>query len=97
MKPKYTPGTWIQKWNLVQEIGPSGLIQRTIATVGILWSYENQDEAQEYTRLIASAPELLEAVQAAEQWINGDIGPGRQEEILLILRGALKKAEGDKE
>ena len=61
---KHTPGPWGQdKWGSLQTEGGQDVLLRGITTISA-GSDERIAEAEANTRLIAAAPELLEACQA---------------------------------
>ena len=81
----YTKGPWIQRGKFIEAVGG-----HTIATCGM--------ETRDYkiiganARLIAAAPDLYEACQAALECLeNNGFGKAYVEDI---LRAAIKKAEG---
>lgn len=62
---KHTPGPWGQdKWGSLQTEGGQDVLLRGITTISA-GSDERIAEAEANTRLIAAAPELLEALEKA--------------------------------
>jgi hypothetical protein len=51
----------------------------------------SDDELEANARLIAAAPDLLEALQAARRWIANDESPGA-DDVWLLIEDALAKA-----
>lgn len=45
--------------------------------------------------MMAAAPEMYEALEAAVQLIDGDIGPGRENEVRELIVSAMKKARDE--
>lgn len=89
----HTPGPWNYGYHEVIEnyiVGPdNGDGIRVVADVG--------PSRRADARLIAAAPELLEAAETALQWVAGEGGYDTLEphEIEDILRDAIAKAKGE--
>lgn len=88
---EHTPGPWEAIEDTVRARGS----QRAIADCGT-WHVGTQDKAN--ARLIAAAPDLLDALKAAVEWIDPD-EPDlvNREECAADLekaRAAIAKAEG---
>ncbi|HGJ9326842.1 hypothetical protein [Pseudomonas aeruginosa] len=67
---KHTPGPWGQdKWGSLQTEGGQDVLLRGITTISA-GSDERIAEAEANTRLIAAAPELLEALQVCIEQIT---------------------------
>lgn len=100
----HTPGPWTSDWHTVHS--PDGGI---IAWCGEGRSEYDSDRAQDAlfnanTRLIATAPELLEALECAEQFISNGVElgyialPDRPDpalDTLPAIRAAIAKAKGE--
>lgn len=97
--PKHTPGPW-------RIVGVDGAIYADNGIdVGLVHGVNREaDESEDHEMhanacLIAAAPELLEACEQAEYWLQceaesaapGEIVPT---DILRVLRAAIAKAEG---
>jgi hypothetical protein len=107
---RYTNGPWIAKGNLVRTDELDGSYHREICQVGILWTYSNQAEAEANARLIASAPELLDAIKGLLAVWKGDfLADGGAPDVLDRIEymssipelgnaiRAIRKAEGKDE
>ena len=70
MKTQHTPGPWTHK--ATASLGPQyavyGESDRTGRDVAVV--YNNGNEAEANARLIAAAPELLEALEKAADWLS---------------------------
>lgn len=96
-KSQYTPGPWIvdNSGFGVRDCYPNGkhnMPYRMLAHCGPGWSTENQPEAEANARLIAAAPELLEALKRI-------MDPTRIPQKLSDFEfayAAIAKAEGNK-
>jgi len=95
MSAAHTPGPWefvqagsgdFPTWNV--RIGERGLI-----TLPATASMETMDAD---ARLIAAAPELLEALRLCKRYIDGGHGlyPGLHHEAYVAARDAIAKSEG---
>lgn len=96
---KHTPGTWVESsefedWsidtggnNTFCLVGPEG--EAPVAIVVVPSAFDMDDELDANARLIAAAPELLEAAQA---WIAEEEGKGRSGTISMYA--AIAKATG---
>ncbi len=91
-KPSFTPGPWTQ--------GAGGEVWKDGVLIAIAKGSGNDGMEMRgaNARLIAAAPELLEAAQGAVNWIEG-MGPFICEKAsiraaLIGLRAAIAKAEG---
>lgn len=89
---KHTPGPWLQnKYGSVVDRAGDGVQFRGVSTL-CSGSDERIEEAEANTRLIAAAPDLLEAledcVQAMQMFrVNG--------QILVNAKAAIAKAKGE--
>ena len=78
----HTPGPW--------RVGEgTGYINQTAIEPSIGCVYGKGEECVATAKLIAAAPDLLEACKAAEQWLSGWASA---EPYINILRAALVKA-----
>jgi hypothetical protein len=87
---KHTPGPWqYESRPLGSAIAKDGYClataHGTIAIKGGQWPHEAN------ARLIAAAPDLLDAAERAEWWLSTISG---SEAIRAVLRAAIAKAEG---
>lgn len=66
MASRFTPGPWV-----LRPQGSEIEVKHGIYTIGMVHNYNSPQEANEANaRLIAAAPELLEALQDALAWID---------------------------
>jgi hypothetical protein len=79
MHTKHTPGPWIVTGNFIDCDTPPCRIAVALAS----------PEMEANARLIAAAPELLEALKACEPWCNDN-------RAVVMAREAIAKAEGTK-
>jgi hypothetical protein len=92
---KHSPGPWHRDDLLALNGRP--VIARTTGRIPISantddWlGYDGEDEANAY--VIAAAPELLEALEAASDWIDAQLGEPRLE-IQAKVQAAIAKATG---
>ena len=108
METKHTPGVWeIEKRNLDLEIDIKSSNGKRICQVkafqGASFNDPTIEEAKINAKLIAAAPELLEALEAINARINGDfdnpalikfgtLSTNTNQDIYLITNNAIKKA-----
>ncbi|HGW5815188.1 hypothetical protein [Pseudomonas aeruginosa] len=96
---KHTPGPWGQdKWGSLQTEGGQDVLLRGITTISA-GSDERIAEAEANTRLIAAAPELLEALIAMEReksdyMTRNNLGDPAIETTNKLARAAIAKATG---
>ena len=85
---KHTPGPW--KWEVIK--GEQKVTEHTLHGPDVLCRYWYDEPPSADARLIAVAPELLEAAKAAENLllIHSD---GRSRDVGLQLEAAIAKAE----
>jgi hypothetical protein len=89
----HTPGPWIQREQITDHCGVRITADETsIAYVGRVEVSKKQYEAN--ARLIAAAPEMLEALQWVMQCLDGDLPHGTQE-CLANARAVILKATGE--
>ncbi|KKL56125.1 hypothetical protein LCGC14_2248520 [marine sediment metagenome] len=94
-KETHTPGPWnVDTWDwwLVR----AAASHRHLATVHV--EHNGKNKAKANARLIASAPDLLEALKACDLYVafhmKGIFDEDAQDETLRKLRAAIAKAEG---
>ena len=106
MKPtqQHTPGPWtyqrLQPYMKGCSIGTGDLAIPTAGTlIATAWNTTKglsgpQDaETEANARLVAAAPELLEAAKVAHRWLSS--GLRKHEAIRELLRAAIAKATGE--
>lgn len=89
--PKHTPGPWTADWDGDEDCGAQDRVWRILAPPGygcILADGIGHQDAS----LIAAAPDLLAAAEAAEPYVCGLGSAG----ALAQLRAAIARAKGDK-
>jgi len=92
MKTKHTPGPWRADRGSV--IGPDGL---SIASTGNSSRARYPAERGANARLMAAAPSLLVACEAALQWLGPQTESSGSYEVCHQLRAAIRKAGGSVE
>lgn len=106
MTTKHTPGPWNltlneQEYRTYNKYGDEELVKYHIVNVGIHYIAEldaSEPQAVENAKLIAAAPELLEALQKAEAFISGFEDDDTQEninELLAEIRNSITKAKSN--
>ena len=99
MNTKHTPGEWRASamemdpgaWRLLNR-GKIDIVRRGQDVIAAVWCGDDKDgEEAANARLIAAAPELLEALQQAEEWLTGWASA---EPYLSVIRAAIAKATG---
>lgn len=90
MKTPHTPGPWIKEGGTVCQVDTLQTICKT----------SGKDEAAQSANahLIAAAPELLDALNAAYNalaWPDNEMTEEEEEELLETIREALRKAKGE--
>lgn len=85
MKTKHTPGPW----NAYKY--PDTKTWTVAAKASVASKIKDEADA----KLIAAAPEMLEALETARKYVLGDIGPGREDEVLEYFDAVLAKARGE--
>lgn len=108
MSTLHTPGPWsvfsnrfrqTLGMNAVTHIfganGGSALFSHYYAIDDENKPYENWDEVDANARLIAAAPELLEALKSARWMLTRDYIDPQKMEIIEKVNSALEKAEGN--
>lgn len=88
---KHTPGPW--KQHLVDETLIVASDRTTVASTSI--DYDKAETAEANARLIAAAPELLEALKIARDYIGANLGTYAQAGADFDkVSAAIAKAEG---
>lgn len=90
MASAHTPGPWVQNSANAEEIIAPDDVQVIARIPGAKTGLYNR-AAPANARLIAAAPDLLEALRAAEDWLDGWVSAEPQ---LAMIRAAIAKAEG---
>lgn len=94
---KHTPEPWgfcrlNKRWGIYPESAVNDGIDYFIATTAVI---SNPEREKANARLIASAPDLLEALQAFVTWAEGaEHGWACPSEIETAIRAAIAKAKG---
>ena len=88
---KHTPGPWEV---IGSTIAPSGLLADEVATVAI---QPRDGEKQANARLIASAPELLEALSTALTFITDPGATDGREAVEAVINAAINLADPPEE
>jgi hypothetical protein len=96
----HTPGPW--RWDHESNVGnlivdPERNAVATFQARSHLKWAEQQAEREANARLIAAAPELLEALKGLEQWYDAEVEPPHREffnAAIAKARAAIAKAEG---
>jgi hypothetical protein len=85
---KQTPGPWFQDkyGNVMTQSGS------TLVTDGVALGSRSTDETKANARLIAAAPELLEALKSLLNYAN--LGAYQRADTVKAARAAIAKAEG---
>lgn len=92
METKHTPG----KWNIVEsnKIDEEAHIQTDLKSICRMWiQMDSQDMAN--ARLIAAAPDLLEALKALVADLKPYMGQGRMDDKIRNAIAAIAKATGE--
>ena len=94
---KHTPGPWSAAGNVIY---PNLAGEKCIAKVSGILSAENDEEYLEFeanTHLIAAAPQMLEALEAAFDHIcpDGDPLDAREFEVCGKIEAAIAAAKGE--
>ena len=101
---KYTPGQWTTRSNCVQVVAEQEDDYTIIADVRcptqIISGQINYDEHLPNLRLIAAAPDLLAACEAAHEWLVSYFACypepiGKEINVGMKLQDAINKAKGD--
>lgn len=97
MKTQHTPGPWVTRKSELSR--PESRRVDIVTTAGDFSpSFVAGDALPEDARLIASAPDLLDALNAAYNalaWPDDDMTDEEEEELLESIRAALRKAKGE--
>lgn len=90
---KHTPGPW----NAV-ELEDGNIVTGNTRHCGNVCELDLGTESDANARLIAAAPELLEALERALRWFDGDFPYGHEDvergETAAAARAAIEKARG---
>ena len=87
---KCTPGPWTQgKYGEVRDANGNELVVEGVALGG-----KSTEETRANARLIAAAPELLEALQGVETRCASSGYVGQDGQFLKVIRAAIAKATG---
>jgi hypothetical protein len=96
MPSKHTPGPWVAElqgndWKVSHEWegGLAFVAEQPIR------SQRNPEKTEANARLIAAAPDLLEALRYVADWGATDPDAPRDEDVREIARAAIRKAEGE--
>lgn len=92
MRTKYTPGPWVAKGQIVMGPGlpPHPTVESQIADCRRAWECRlSEDEAEANARLIAAAPDMLEALQKLSAMYNDF---SRMSFDLVEIRSIIKTA-----
>ena len=104
MGSKHTKGPWsvVEQWTTGATIRANAdkPLDTLVATAhGAIFAGPPYDEMLANARLIAAAPELLEALKRALRWFDGDFPYGHEEAeregATEAARAAIKKARGE--
>lgn len=94
MEGKYTPAPWSANWNGYYyqiDSESDGQIGDVCAS---LFIDDNKDKGKTNARLIAAAPELLEALQAIIEIGKRDLSNKKYDSYFETARAAIAKAKG---
>lgn len=83
---KHTPGPWRSSEADADVRGPGGV------EVAFAYSAGGYEEQEANIALIAAAPDLLAACEAAMEWEGDQTGPGLYTEVRSLLELAINKA-----
>ena len=96
---QHTPGPWVEcgQGTLLHPVTNNPITTEVVEAIGFgrifeVYHYSNENEAN--ARLIAAAPELLEALIALESGVRNWISEGVSPEMLASARAAIARAEG---
>ena len=103
MSAKHTPGPWRPTFGQLVRVFPKGS-NSPICGVHIRGKFvgkqkRSHEEADANARLIAAAPDMLEALKEIETRLSGDGYVDSDDKVagLMSIRAAIAKAEGVKE
>lgn len=88
--PKHTPGPWHA---VIRDEGCGVYGKATDLPGGIFWLAPSVPMAD--ARLIAAAPDLLEAAEAAVRCLSGCGNNLRDQRALAVLQSAIRRARGE--
>ena len=100
-RSEFTPGPWNYQWVRWANDVDLKLVDLKRGRVLAIFNkspFLDIDEQEANARLIAAAPELLEAVKAAEGYLQG-VKAGKtfeESDLVGLLKNAISKAEGGK-
>ena len=88
----YTKG----EWEVSKHATPSYAPQYGIYSEGSNdFCIVKDENAESNAHLIASAPDLFEALKEADNWLNGRLVCGGKERLISITQRALAKSKGN--
>jgi len=87
MSEKYTPGPWVADGPFVGTASETRELNHDILSA----CHDNFNQALANAKLIAAAPDMLEALEKAEKWLKGWASA---EHELEIIQAAIAKAKG---
>lgn len=106
-KHTHTPGPWTDKGGSAGAVwAGEEFLASVYPTAQAGWDgngrFDRQDETEANARLIAAAPDLLEALKACEAWIveladSGDAGfwDASKAPEVIQARAAIRRAQGE--
>lgn len=96
-KPAHTPGPWAVEHLSSPVYGSNGALMANGFGIGAQSAHIATVLKQNNVTLIAAAPELLEALKAASEWLN-DMGCEHEQPdlrcVVCLVNVAINKAEG---
>lgn len=96
MKTKHTPAPWIWQYDGTDKSGLKVIAGDDLNIVDFVGG-ENIQEAEANARLIAAAPELLEALEQCLTRINPKSKDTWDLKAIHVAKAAIAKATGEKE
>lgn len=92
METKHTKGEWKVTTNEYNDVAPLFIQCKSSILADVHKNINNQQESIANAKLIAAAPELLEACIIALKYFNGFDSPEQNEAAFHALNNAIKKA-----